>query len=146
MIKELTNHICGLPTVSRLTGGVTIDYSQGRNSGLCIKTDPGFTVIESYLDGTKLIKRMYRAELYFSFSGDTEEQLENRLITEAIESELMSAIYPEIPEGKIISITLASGGNSIKSAIGEGLLTFSFGVTYKTRLRRGDYTDGNNIL
>lgn len=145
MIKELTAHICSLPTVKKLSGGVTLDYSAGKSSGLCLKTDPGFSVAESFMDGTKLIKRMYRAELYFSFSGDTDEQLENRMLTEAIENELMSAVYPKIEEGVITDITLASGGNSIKSAIGEGLLTFKFCVTYKTRLRRNGYADGNPI-
>ena len=139
MIKELTNHICSLPSVSKLPGGVVLDYSSGKSSGLCIKTDPGFTVLSSFLDGTKLIKRTYRAELYFSFSGDTEEQLQNRITVEQIESELMSKNYPKLKDGEIKSITLTSGGNSIKSAVGEGLLTFKFAVIYKTNLRRNNY-------
>lgn len=145
MIKELTSLFCSLPSVKELTGGVSLDYASGEMSGICIKSDPGFFVSEKFLDGTELVVRTYKAELYFSFSGDTEEQLNNRITTEKIEAELINSLYPEIAEGEIIKISVADGGNSVKSAVGEGLLSFKFNVTYKTRLRRLCYDSGNPV-
>lgn len=145
MIKELTLLFCSLPSVAKLKGGVSLDYASGEKSGLCIKSDPGFDVVQKFLDGSEIVKRTYKAELYFSFSGDTAEQLENRMITEEIENQLINSLYPEIPEGKIIEISIADGGNAVKSAIGEGLLSFKFNVTYKTRLRRRGYDSGNSV-
>lgn len=145
MIKELTSLFCSLPSVAKLPGGVSLDYASGEKSGICIKSDPGFDIIQRFLDGTEIVTRTYKAELYFSFSGDTDEQLENRITTEEIENQLINSRYPEIPEGKIIEINLTDGGNAVKSAIGEGLLSFKFNVTYKTRLRRRSYDTGNSV-
>ncbi|MBQ7040048.1 MAG: hypothetical protein IJN39_05720 [Clostridia bacterium] len=145
MIKELTSLFCSLPSVSKLTGGVSLDYASGRMSGICIKSDPGFYIASKFLDGSELVVRTYKAELYFSFSGDTFEQIANRITVEEIEDQLLNAVYPEIKEGEIIKISIADGGNAVKSAVGEGLLSFKFSVTYKTRLRRYEYDSANPV-
>lgn len=132
MMKQLMIWLSKLPAVSKINGGVTVDYSGGAYAGLAIKAEPGHETLENYLNGNTLEKRDFRVEMYCSFSGDSMESVQNHEILEELQLQMCNTLPPYLSQDKeIVKIKIADGGTSIKSAIGEGLLTFRFSVIYK---------------
>lgn len=132
MMKQLMIWLSKLPAVSKINGGVTLDYSGGAYAGLTLKVEPGQKILSRYLNGNTLEKRDFKVEMYCSFSGDSMESAENHEILEQLQHEISNTEPPFISDDiNIIEILIADGGTVIKSAIGEGLLTFRFSVIYK---------------
>ncbi len=138
MHQEIIAFLAACPAVSKLTGGVAADYAGGSTTGLALKSEPAIRAVYRYLDGTALLRRDFKVEIYCSFSGDTQETVENHSLLEAIQDYVQSAPFPFIPEGEIIRILSDTDSTSVKSAVGEGLLSFRFSVYYRARERRRD--------
>ncbi|MBR4030488.1 MAG: hypothetical protein IKJ06_03735 [Clostridia bacterium] len=141
MMKQFMIWLSKLPAVSKINGGVTLDYSGGAYAGLTLKVEPGQKILSRYLNGNTLEKRDFKVEMYCLFSGDSMESAENHEILEQLQHEICNTKPPFISEDiNIIEIMIADGGTVIKSAIGEGLLTFRFSVIYKRQ--GGNKIDG----
>ncbi len=141
MMKELMLFIAGLPVSSEIDGGITVDYSGGAYAGIALKAEPGQKILCRYLNGNSLEKRDFKIEMYCSFSGDSLESTKNHELMEKLQEQICNTQPPYISDDiKIIEISVADGGTTIKSAIGEGLLTFRFSVIYK-RISGGEKND-----
>lgn len=132
MMKQLMIWLSKLPAVSKINGGVTVDYSGGDYAGITLKSEPGHETLERYLNGNTLEQRDFKVEMYCLLSGDSMESAENHEILEQFQHEISNTEPPFISDDiNIVEILIADGGTVIKSAIGEGLLTFRFSVIYK---------------
>lgn len=139
MIKELVELIKSCPSAQKIKGGITCDYLDPNYCGICVKSESGIEVVNQFLDGTALLKRDYKVEIYYSFSGDTEESVSNHEIVEQLQNEIEIAPIPEIQEGKIVKIYIADCGKHVKSAVGEGITFFIFSVLYKAKRGDGEF-------
>lgn len=141
MMKQLMHFIASLPVSSEIDGGITLDYSGGAYAGIALKAEPGQEILSRYLNGNSLEKRDFKVEMYCSFSGDSLESTKNHELMEKLQEQICNTTPPYISDNiKIIEISVSGGGTTIKSAIGEGLLTFRFSVIYK-RIAGGDRND-----
>ena len=132
MMKQLMHFIAGLPVCSEINGGVTLDYSGGEYAGIALKAEPGQEILCRYLNGNSLLKRDFKIEMYYSFSGDSLESAKNHELMEKLQEQICNTPPPYLSDDmEIIEINIADGGTSVKSAIGEGLLVFRFSVIYK---------------
>ena len=131
MMKELMDYVAACPAVQLLKRGVTANFSGA--SDLTVTEEPAMKILYRYRDGSFLVQRLFRAELYMSHAGDNDAACFNSMLFEQIQKYILKKPYPETEEGKIISILPYRGGNQSRTGIFEGLMTFKFAVNYKTK-------------
>ena len=131
MIGELIDYVAACPAVDALARGVTANFSGA--SDLTVTEEPALKILYRYKDGSFLLQRLFRAELYVSHAGDTASAVSKGDLLAELQTYLLGKPYPEIPEGEIVSILPSRGGNQSKTGIFEGLMSFKFAVNYKTK-------------
>ena len=131
MIGELIDYVAACPALKNLNRGITANFSGA--SDLTVTEEPALKILYRYKDGSFLLQRLFRAELYVSHAGDTASALSNSDLLEELQKHLLQKPYPEIREGEIVSILPYRGGNQSKTGIFEGLMPFKFTVNYKTK-------------
>ncbi|MBR3942719.1 MAG: hypothetical protein IKJ55_05140 [Clostridia bacterium] len=131
MMQELIDYVAACPAVSLLKRGVTAGFSGA--SDLTITEEPAMKILYRYRDGSFLVQRLFRAELYLSHTGDTDQACDGSMLFQEIQKYILQKPYPKIPEGKIVAVLPQRGGNQSKTGIFEGLSSFKFAVNYKTK-------------
>ena len=94
-------------------------------------------ILYRYKDGSCLVHRMFRAELYVSHLGTAKEHCDTHALYERIRDYVLSAPLPKIPEGEIVTIKPCPSSIYTKSGIFEGLMPFHFSVYIKQNRKGG---------